>query len=522
MRIAPGRQKMYHKAEGRRNPFSDRSSEGIYETAAYRAHSHPRRVCGRMNGQTLRPASVRAKCLYDGQTNRPMTRKEELRYKMAEAMDRLGFPEEFAFMIADELGTEYAMERMISWLWQYKPTRPEDAADEMLAIKADIGRFRQKKIAEYYNSKYNQLLNDGLLPEEDSEEDDAGTEEDGAGPDAYGPDRHRNRPMEHKSVSIKAYAKINFILNVKGKRPDGYHEVETFMQALELHDDVQLDWTADDAADGLTIRLEPGRADLPRDERNLAYRAALAFRDAFWPDIKGRLDIRIVKRIPVAAGLAGGSADGAAVLNGLAQLWGLPEGDEAVSSQGSAAWAEESVGRQKAGYGQPAGKPADNGLFTDERVLELAGKLGADLPFCAAAQNGRAAAVGRGTGALLSPAAPVSARIALYKPGFDVPTKQVYAELKPEDYALQADLPGFLSADRLGEQLARLGNHLAAPAMRLYPQIADALERMAAAAPLAVQMSGSGPTVFAVFAPGAPVSGPLPPGAILTDTLAGK
>ena len=119
-----------------------------------------------MNGQTPRPASER-NAAPDGQINGPMTRREELRYKMAEAMDRLGFPEEFAFMIADELGTEYAMERMISWLWQYKPTRPEDAADEMLAIKAEFEGYRQKKINEYYNIKMNQLMNSGPLDDDD-------------------------------------------------------------------------------------------------------------------------------------------------------------------------------------------------------------------------------------------------------------------------------------------------------------------------------------------------------------------
>ncbi len=447
-----------------------------------------------------------------------MTRKEELRYKMAEAMDRLGFPEEFALMIADELGTEYSMNRMISWLWQYKPYRPEDVADEMLAIKADVKSWQQKKIAEYNNMKYNDILNNGLLPEE-SEDDMEG----------YVPDTHgvsvesdrtglegKGRNMQYNSTMIKAYAKVNFILNVKGRRPDGYHEVETFMQALELHDDVFLSWRPDDNAVGLVISLEPGRADLPRDEGNLAYRAALAFRDEFCPDIKGYLDIKITKRIPAAAGLAGGSADGAAVLNGLAGLWGLPEAEEAKGYDGGSADMENK------GAGQQYTKlpEAESELFTDKRILELAGRLGADLPFCAAAQNGRAAAVGRGTGALLTPAAPVSARIALYKPDFDVPTKQVYAELRHEDYAFQADLQGFLSADSLEQKLALAGNHLAAPATRLFPQIADSLERMAAAAPLAVLMSGSGPTVLAVFAPDSRISGPLPPGTIITRTLA--
>ena len=142
-----------------------------------------------------------------------------------------------------------------------------------------------------------------------------------------------------KETKVKAFAKINLILNMLGEMPNGYHRIESFMQAIELHDDVAVSWEERGAVDGgggpagsasgsdrkapmdgdlpagLSIRLDPGRPDLPSDEGNLAYRAAALMHEAFHPDVSEIIDIKITKRIPVAAGLAGGYADGAAVSN---------------------------------------------------------------------------------------------------------------------------------------------------------------------------------------------------------------
>ena len=247
-------------------------------------------------------------------------------------------------------------------------------------------------------------------------------------------------------ITVKAYAKINYRLNILGKRPDGYHEVENYMQAIELHDDVCVEWT--EGGEELSVDLDPGRADLPSDSGNLAYRAAVLMHKTFHPERPEKISIKIVKRIPVAAGLAGGSADAAGVINGLAALWNVED---------------------------------------EDRLLDLASGLGADIPFCVASQRGNFAAIGIGTGAQLTPADPMPFKVLLTTPDITVPTKAVYGELKPSDY--QVPFTGF-------------GNHLQAPALRLFPgikQVMDAHEDLNSR--VLTQLSGSGPSVFSLFDP---------------------
>ena len=250
-------------------------------------------------------------------------------------------------------------------------------------------------------------------------------------------------------MKIESYAKINLRLNILGKRPDGFHEVETFMQAIGLHDDVFVDWT--ESQTPLTISLDPGRPDLPSDAGNLAYRAAVLMHQNFRPDAKGSVDIKIVKRIPVAAGLAGGSGNGAAVINALGEIWGIPMEDR----------------------------------------LRVGAKLGSDVPFCIASQMGQTAAIGTGTGADLTPAKPAEFKVLLTTPNISVPTKAVYGELKPEDYAVQ---------------FTKYGNHLQAPSLRLFPAIQEVLDlHSALPGQTLTQLSGSGPSVFTLFEPDAEI-----------------
>lgn len=116
-------------------------------------------------------------------------------------------------------------------------------------------------------------------------------------------------------ITVEGYAKINLTLDILGKRPDGYHEVSMVMQSVSLHDTVKL--TKIPKGIELTLNVP----ELEADERNLAWRAAaLLLRER---QVEGGVRIELVKRIPVAAGLAGGSADAAAVLRGVNELYGL-------------------------------------------------------------------------------------------------------------------------------------------------------------------------------------------------------
>ncbi|MBQ3920887.1 MAG: 4-(cytidine 5'-diphospho)-2-C-methyl-D-erythritol kinase [Firmicutes bacterium] len=258
-------------------------------------------------------------------------------------------------------------------------------------------------------------------------------------------------------ISVKAYAKVNLILNVLGRRPDGYHELETVFQAVDLFDDVSVS-----VEEGSGIVLDPGRPDLPSDSGNLAYRAAEAVVSRF--GIAGSISIRIVKRIPTAAGLAGGSADCAATLFALTSLLDLDR----------------------------------------ETVFGLAKGLGSDVPFCLASLFGETAALGYGTGTELKAIGPTDCLLVLSTPDISVPTKDVYKALIPSDYERPYDIEPFINGGALEEKAAAMGNHLQAPALRLFPEIRETLDLMRRIpGALMTGLSGSGPTVFSVFEPGA-------------------
>ena len=145
------------------------------------------------------------------------------------------------------------------------------------------------------------------------------------------------------TIELKAKAKVNLILNVLGKRPDGYHELQMVMQAIDLADDVRIEWerqTGEMAIrgcflGGMQIALDPGHKKLPSGPNNLAYQAASKMYDAFHRGRREVCTIAIRKNIPLAAGLAGGSTDAAAVIWGLARLWDLApnETDEGMDPE---------------------------------------------------------------------------------------------------------------------------------------------------------------------------------------------
>ena len=252
-----------------------------------------------------------------------------------------------------------------------------------------------------------------------------------------------------KTLRLEAPAKVNYRLDVLRKRPDGYHDLRMIMQRIDLCDLVEI--TVTDVAG---IRVTCGRAGVPDGPANIAWRAAdLLLQEA------GRsagIEIAITKRIPVAAGLGGGSSDGAAVLMGVNELLGLG--------------------------------------FSDERLMEIGVRLGADVPFFIF----KKAALAEGIGERLSALDRVPAAwLAIVNPNVHVSTAWVYQNLELTSEKENSTLPRFYES--VADICAILSNDLEAVTIRRFPVIAEIKERLVAAGARAALMSGSGPTVFGVF-----------------------
>ena len=256
-------------------------------------------------------------------------------------------------------------------------------------------------------------------------------------------------------IELKASAKINLYLAVKGKRADGYHEIESLMQKIDLADRIQL------RIGGQGIRLTCVGADLPTDKGNLVFRAA----DAFLRKTGGSgVDITLEKKIPVAAGLGGGSSDAAAVLRGLNRLFATE--------------------------------------LPDEELLALAKPLGADVPFF---MYDWPAAWATGIGEELTPAAPLAnCHLVLVNPGISVSTGWVY-----KNFALTSGCNTFILARGRQSSDSRshwrpkmpedLYNDLEAVTISHYPEIEQIKNELRHDGAVGVLMSGSGPTVFGIF-----------------------
>ena len=267
-----------------------------------------------------------------------------------------------------------------------------------------------------------------------------------------------------KEITVKAYAKINLSLDVLGKLPNGYHEVKMIMQQIDLYDLVTV--KCEELPEGSETVISGGtsRGDLPMDETNIAYKAAKLMIDTYRPNKAFNIHITLEKRIPMAAGLAGGSADGAAVMRALAKLWELDEAPEAIAA--------------------------------------LSGKIGSDIPFCYMGQEGQYCALATGTGTDLTPVTPLDAWIVLSKPPVNVPTKDVYGNLKLDGVAhpdVDLMIRG-LNTHNLSMVLDGMGNVLETSTIPQYPVVGLTKKAMAdLGLANAVMMSGSGPTVFGIF-----------------------
>lgn len=256
------------------------------------------------------------------------------------------------------------------------------------------------------------------------------------------------------SIVERAYAKINLGLDVLRKREDGYHEVRMIMQSLNLYDTVTIKKVR-----GNGVEVRTNLAYLPVDHRNLAFKAALLIKEAM--NINDGLQLYLHKRIPVAAGLAGGSTDAAAVLTGLDRLY-------------------------KAGMSRPD-------------LIRLGVRLGADVPFCIM----KGTALAEGIGEVLTPLKPMpDCYILLIKPDISVSTKYVYQSLKLESDTLHPDIDRMLqalSSQSLSDMAACMDNILENVTVREHPIIMEIKDKLMSYGALISLMSGSGPTVFGLF-----------------------
>lgn len=255
-------------------------------------------------------------------------------------------------------------------------------------------------------------------------------------------------------LTVEARAKINLTLDILGKRPDNFHEVKMVMQQIELSD--RLHFREEPKGSGIRVVGDiPG---LVSPERNLAYRAAKLMADEF--HIRQGIFIELTKRIPVAAGLAGGSADAAAVIVAMNRMFHL-------------------------------------GLHIKE-LCALGARIGSDVAFCIAGKT----MLATGRGEILSPLAAMPAcHVVLVKPQFHVSTAWAYQNYRAEHVKSRPDTEGMIAALERGDLTAvgqLLCNVLESVTIGRYADIGIIKARMLDLGAMASLMSGSGPTVFAL------------------------
>ena len=255
-------------------------------------------------------------------------------------------------------------------------------------------------------------------------------------------------------ISLKALAKINLGLDVVRRREDGYHEVRMIMQTIHLYDRVNIEKTSEPG-----IKIKTNLSYLPVNENNLIYKAGRLLMDEF--DITEGVSVDLEKRIPVAAGMAGGSTDAAAMLYGMNKMFGL-------------------------------------GLSMQE-LKDRGVKIGADVPYCLM----RGTALAEGIGEKLKSLPPmIKCPVLIAKPQISVSTKFVYENLKLDGMANHPDIDQLIKdikAKDLQGVCDHMGNILETVTIPNYPIIAEIKKNMIENGAAGAIMSGSGPTVFGLF-----------------------
>ena len=258
-----------------------------------------------------------------------------------------------------------------------------------------------------------------------------------------------------REVRLRAFAKVNYALDVLGLRADGYHEVSTVMQSISLADEVELRH----AAGGFDLSLEPEEVEVGPQERNTTYLAWKALQRLTGKELPVKVTLR--KKIPAGAGLGGGSADAAAVLVGLNELFGL-------------------------------------GLRADE-LSGIGAGIGADVPFCISGGT----ALGEGVGEILTPLpVPPAHHLVVAKPSRSAETGKIYRAFDETSTKSAHSVEPVVSALRSGclpTLAAAVDNDLAPVTRGIIPEVARLERALLASGALGVSMSGSGTAVYGIF-----------------------
>jgi 4-diphosphocytidyl-2-C-methyl-D-erythritol kinase len=252
---------------------------------------------------------------------------------------------------------------------------------------------------------------------------------------------------------VKAYGKINISLDIVGKREDGYHLLKMIMQTVDLYDSMSFQKC------NKGINISCNKPYIPTDEKNLVYKAAKLFMDTY--NISEGINIYLKKNIPVAAGMAGGSADAAAVFKTLKKIFEID--------------------------------------VDDNELMDLGVKIGADVPYCIMGGT----ALCEGIGDIITPLASFKNHILiLVKPNFGVSTKEVYKNLDYSKIFKHPDTEAIIRAmeeERLEDVCDGMKNLLENVTLRKYPVLKRIKEDMIRMGAMGAMMSGSGPTIFAFF-----------------------
>lgn len=258
-----------------------------------------------------------------------------------------------------------------------------------------------------------------------------------------------------KTYSTKAYAKVNLALDVLRKREDGYHDVRMIMQNLDIYDELDFSVVGNDGK----ITIEANRADIPTDERNLVYKAIKLICDEY--NINPSIHVKLTKNIPVEAGMAGGSTDGAAALKAINHMFSLGA--------------------------------------SQKRLMELGVRLGADVPYCVLGQT----ALSEGIGEILTPIdCRLDCVVVVAKPKVNVSTGMIYNKMQLDKLLQRPDIDGMLEAllkNDVNGVASRMLNVMESVTAVMYKEIEDLKQAMKDEGALNAIMSGSGPTVFGLF-----------------------
>ena len=259
-----------------------------------------------------------------------------------------------------------------------------------------------------------------------------------------------------REVRLRAFAKVNYALDVLGLRQDGYHEIRTVMQSISLADEVEVRR----AARGFALTLEPEAVEIGPSQRNTAYLAWRSLQRLTGDELP--VEVTLHKMIPAGAGLGGGSADAAAVLVGLNEIFGL-------------------------------------GLGVDE-LREVGVGIGADVPFCISGGT----ALGEGVGEILKPlVAPPAHRLVVAKPPGSAKTASIYRAYdgtKAESASTVEPVVSALQSGSVPDLALAVGNDLASITREFVPEVAALEQKFLASGAIGASMSGSGTAVYGIFA----------------------